>query len=683
MSSQWFGQTFRKVHNLYVSPQWTKNRGQAFDAAAYADGLAAANVDCVELYCKDHHGNCYFPCSLGIPYPRDVLGEMLHELKKRNIRLIAYVSVCFDNYALGLFPEWRAVNYLGDPYKLGSFYMASICSDYTNFVLRQIQELVRNYDVDGIWLDIIPLARDVKQDLWMITPHPIPDYSLAAQRTYRDETGEPLPNKPTPEQAERIFGFMTGKISGFLDEAYKTIRQYRPEALVTYNGAGAPGDPIDSGDLISIEGHAPNYSRQSFIARWAKARSKPFEIMTAGGLPRFELGGGWNGFDQKPPTIMKLESAIAAVHGGSVAIGQAPYPNGSTDPGQLAGFAKVYKPLGEIESYLPQPAGISDIGLVLAAKPRSASLLWGQMQDGAEAFHEALLDGQIQFDIARISDNFSKYQGLILPDQAALSDTEIEKIRDYVRQGGKLIASGSTSLYDENGSRRSDFGLSDVFGVSFIRDQSTPFTYLKVRADDLAGQVTSMPVFVDQAPYEVDLRGASVLADVVYPETRRTDATTILWGDPGPDEDHKFPGICQHPFGKGVCWYVAVPLKAKGMPNAWIKQLMRVLANQLIDTPSLKTNAPPGVEVVLNQQAGRYVIHLVNYHMGDADRLSSEDHGIILHNIEIQINLARLKMKKVSRVHAPPAEPVHHEIAEDWLKIAAPPLGVHSLIVIE
>src|SRR5262245_28792321 len=100
----WFGQTFRKVHILYVSPVWAKERGEAFDAERYADALAEAGVDCVELYTKDHHGTCYFPCSLGLPYPRDVVGELLPALRQRQVRLIAYVSVCFDNYALGLHP---------------------------------------------------------------------------------------------------------------------------------------------------------------------------------------------------------------------------------------------------------------------------------------------------------------------------------------------------------------------------------------------------------------------------------------------------------------------------------------------------------------------------------------------------------------------------------------------------
>ena len=152
--SEWFRESFRKIHKLYVSPQWAGQQGAKFDAAQYADNLADAAVDCLELYCKDHHGACYYPCSLGMPHPRNILGELLPELKKRDIRLIAYVSICFDNYALGIHPEWRMVNYLGDPYKLrqDAFYMASICSPYTDFVLQQIDELASTYAVAGFWL---------------------------------------------------------------------------------------------------------------------------------------------------------------------------------------------------------------------------------------------------------------------------------------------------------------------------------------------------------------------------------------------------------------------------------------------------------------------------------------------------------------------------------------------------
>lgn len=681
--SHWFAQTFRKLHKLYVSPQWAKAQGERFDAVKYADALEAAAVDCLELYCKDHHGTMYYPCSLGLPHPRNILGELLPELKKREIRLIAYFSVCFDNYALGLHPEWRMVNYLGDPYKLRPFYMASICSPYTDYALRQLDELAANYEVDGFWLDIIPLARDVRQDLWMIAPHPIPDYSLHAQKSFEAETGEQLPINPTPDEEDQIFEFMTAKVDDFLNQCYAVIRRYLPEAAITYNAAGAPGDPIDSADLTSIEGHAPEYLRQSFNARWAKTRGKPFEILTAGALPRMALGGGWNGFDQKPLKFLQLENALALAHGGSMVFGQAPYPDGETDSAQFTGFADVFRPARALEPWLREPSGISDVGLVCAPKPRSASRLWGKMLDGAEAFHSALIDRHIQYDIIQLDRDLSRYQLLILPDQAALSDEEIERLRAYVTAGGKLLAAGRSSLWDEQGRRRPDFGLADVFGVSYEKEAGCEFVYLRLADFGLRGDVTALPILIDEMPLRVALGGAALLGDFLGPESGRSEASTILWGDAGPDEEKRFPGIARNRVGAGECIYVAAPLRSSGMPNAWVKRLMGVLAAQLVEQPVLTTNAPAGVEIVLNEQKGRPVIHLINRYLGSVDHLAWGDAEAKLADIAIEIDLSRTDLAGVERVYRPPDTPLEYALAAGRLSIVLPELNLHAVVAIE
>ena len=681
--SNWFGQTFRKLHKLYVSPQWAKAQGQRFDAVKYADNLERSAVDCLELYCKDHHGTCYYPCSLGLPHPRNILGELLPELKKRDIRLIAYFSVCFDNYALGIHPEWRMVNYLGDPYKLRPFYMASICSPYTDFALQQLDELARNYAVDGFWLDIIPLARDVRQDLWMIAPHPIPDYSLYARRSYEAETSEPLPIQPTPAEADQIFEFMTAKVDDFLNQAYAVIRRYLPEAVITYNAAGAPGDPIDSADLISIEGHAPEYLRQSFNARWAKTRGKPFEILTAGALPRMALGGGWNGFDQKPLKFLELENAIAIAHGGSMVFGQAPYPDGETDSAQFTGFAELFRTARELEPWLREPTGLSDVGLVFTPKPRRASRLWGLMQDGAEAFHGALIDMHLQYDIIQLDRDLLGYQLLVLPDQAALGDDELHMLRDYVSAGGRLLASGCSSLWDENGGRRSDFGLADVFGVEYEKEAGCEFVYLRLADDALRSHVTALPILIDEMPLRVAPRGAEVLGDFYAPEAGRSEATTILWGDAGPDEEKRFPGIVRNRFGDGECIYIAAPLRAKGMPNAWVKRLMGVLAANLVEQPVLRKDAPAGIEAVLNEQNGRCVIHLINRYLGSADHVAWGDDSAKLRDISIEVDLSRTDLENVTCMYCAPNSPLDYQYENGRLKTILPELNLHAVVVIE
>ncbi|NWG14336.1 MAG: beta-galactosidase [Acidobacteria bacterium] len=55
---------------------------------------------------------------------------------------------------------------------------------------------------------------------------------------------------------------------------------------------------------------------------------------------------------------------------------------------------------------------------------------------------------------------------LVLPNVAAMSEAQCESVRRFVARGGSLLATGVTSLYDEQGRRRSDFALADLFRTS-------------------------------------------------------------------------------------------------------------------------------------------------------------------------------------------------------------------------
>ncbi len=90
-------------------------------------------------------------------------------------------------------------------------------------------------------------------------------------------------------------------------------------------------------------------------------------------------------------------------------------------------------------------------------------------EDHAKGFYHALIEGRILSDMVHedllaVSD-LDRFKLLILPNSACLSDKQCEQIRQFVRNGGSLIATFESSLYDEWGKRRERFGLGDLFGV--------------------------------------------------------------------------------------------------------------------------------------------------------------------------------------------------------------------------
>jgi hypothetical protein len=91
------------------------------------------------------------------------------------------------------------------------------------------------------------------------------------------------------------------------------------------------------------------------------------------------------------------------------------------------------------------------------------------MQQYMDAVYSALLDGRFLFDYVHEDrlqlDRIKNYAALILPNTALLSDEQCHQLREYVNQGGSLLATFETSMYNERNERRADFGLADVFGI--------------------------------------------------------------------------------------------------------------------------------------------------------------------------------------------------------------------------
>jgi len=89
--------------------------------------------------------------------------------------------------------------------------------------------------------------------------------------------------------------------------------------------------------------------------------------------------------------------------------------------------------------------------------------------DGFPGMAMMLLESHIPFRILseRELTRLSNYDVAILLLFAAMSSEQAQTIRDYVAGGGTIIATGPTSLYDEEGVQLPDFQLADLFGVHY------------------------------------------------------------------------------------------------------------------------------------------------------------------------------------------------------------------------
>ena len=164
--------------------------------------------------------------------------------------------------------------------------------------------------------------------------------------------------------------------------------------------------------------------------------------------------------------------------------------------------------------------------------------------------------------------DFSGLETLIVCNAAYLAPEETGRLREFVRNGGTLIATGATSLYDTEGCGGKNFALADVFGVDYTGKRSDSVTYTGTELIYAEGNVPlTRPV------PETEVRGTLTFPD--FPVNDPERYASIHSNPPGEKTD--FPALTVHRFGKGVCVWLAAPvaLQNHATQRTFIKNLLR------------------------------------------------------------------------------------------------------------
>jgi len=224
---------------------------------------------------------------------------------------------------------------------------------------------------------------------------------------------------------------------------------------------------------------------------------------------------------------------------------------------------------------------------------------------------ECLSDVHLQHDFLLEDDltaeRLCRYRLLVLPSCSCLSVEQVQQIERYVLQGGRLLVSGHTSLYSEDGFGGENFQLAAVMGV------------------DYAGRLTT-------APLEFQLRGGQqVRCPDKTVQVRLREGAEML----GELRDEKGrvlgPAIVVNQYGRGVCFYSAPRLAAMNFqPEMTIKRkwtysqnsaalqlFVELVHRAMADGPVLRAiHLPEKVLVSLYCQERdgqkQWIVHLLN-----------------------------------------------------------------------
>jgi hypothetical protein len=381
-------------------------------------------------------------------------------------------------------PDWIAVTADGKPRRHWAnpeLWVTCALGPYNfEFMTAVHREIVSRYRVDGIF-----------SNRWAGHGQCWCEHCRA---NFRAATGLELPSSQDPKDRTRREYILWNRerLTMLWKHWDAEIRTINADACFIPNG---PPDLRTAGELAPIQ-FADHQARRGLTPPWANARrAKEYRSVMGrrpvGGIFSVGLEEPWR---WKDSVQADAEVRIWAAEG--TAAGMRPWFTKFSgvlyDRRWLATVERIYGWHHRNERYLRNERSLARVAMLVSEQ--TATFHGGAPHqerhgDHASGMYHALVEARIPFDMVHEAyltpERIDRYRVLVLANAAALSDAQCAALAGYVERGGRLVATFETSLYDERGRRRKDFGLADLFGVSIDGDVEGPMhnSYLALEPD--------------------------------------------------------------------------------------------------------------------------------------------------------------------------------------------------------
>jgi hypothetical protein len=274
-------------------------------------------------------------------------------------------------------------------------------------------------------------------------------------------------------------------------------------------------------------------------------------------------------------------------------------------------------------------------------------------------------DSQPFLDSDLTVESLKKFRLVYVPNAACLSDAQCLALTHYVEGGGTLIATHLTSVADEYGRIRKDFGLADVLGAT-LKDSEPkegPDFYLRVLSSGL---------LLPQDP-QVVLFEATASAKVLAETYDRGYLRTLG------------PAVISHPYGKGKAIYIGSGLEA--VYEETLMEPLRAYFATLLDPilanwRTYEVEPRPGLLPHLRISEDHLLLDLLA-NTGDKSKMSLvREHYLAIENVKVRLRLpGRRDVKAVNLLRA--GQPVKWSVSNGWVEVVTPRILISETVHVE
>ena len=402
---------------------------------------------------------------------RDLFGDYLKALKKKGIRVVARIETNFLHKSIFTErPIWFERNTDGSPREHSEtpwVYRTCLFSNYRNEqVPKIINEIASLYDVDGFFTNSWPQVE--------LTPHLC--YCENCKRL-GDLSTKQISEKSMERTLETI------------NLLNATLKKKNAKLVYNVNIAGGIGAIQDLQKVGNISEWitTDHQGRGGNTPVWDCAQQGKVAYAVMKGRPVTNVVGTKTGpwrhssNTDAETTLWLAQTTSSGMIPWLVWLGSDLPDKRWQETGR-----KYFQWLAKNEAHFFNKRPLARLGVVFSNKinelykaPGSvAGGYWGDPvnrndrgnpTDYLQGIYYALLEGRFAFDFIHendiIPEALKNYSAIILPNIALLSDVQANSLRSFVRSGGSILATFETGLYDEWGTPRKEFALSDIFDI--------------------------------------------------------------------------------------------------------------------------------------------------------------------------------------------------------------------------
>jgi hypothetical protein len=626
-----------------------------------------AGAESMMFYSQDHWGYAFYESDVAVRHPHlkgDFFGQEVKIARKLGMSVVCYYSLQFNNQAVLTHPDWGWVNAEGQQQSY-RWLITCLDSPYRQYVLAMINELFSRYEIDELFLDIFGIQFVLYtadgRDPFCYCKHTVEAWDSS-------HPGDPYREgfKTREGRDLRYKWHQQRTTNQMLDEILSTARQHRPELIVSLNG----GPETFTNEVMQ---------KVSFIYAEPLTSETGISLgsilMRGWGRPDYQAGVfSQQGYlDTYPGSIPRVKAdGLIVQNSRTFIVGNAPVVGGLDGQGFSKRWFSVAKEtwadVRGVDHFLGNVTPLYSTAMLYSEATREE--LSGQnlpvhfRRTVTGALETLTYSGRPVESVPEfnLTENYlAQFETLVLPEVEVLGSAQAEVIRNWVKQGGTLLATGKCGLVDEKGQPRANFPLADVFGVDLVSEE-------KKYAYDPSGKFKDnvISIYLESSGHALSksLAVSTVGLPGSFLRLHQTSGQEVLryrlpfmiedlpnhhwfnWGPPPPGQESGGPAAVFNNFGKGQSLYVGVNLfQAMSSKLFWIRNWVPEVMRSMVPQPVAELRSEVFPEYVhgtffWEKDRRSLLVQVLN-----AIELATQGEFREVPAVEIRVNSARVKIK--------------------------------------